>query len=203
MIVEPRLDTCTILNILDSSSLQYATIAACTNLHSITHNSIYTQIQLRSLTLRRPRRRIDPHNRRRPSNTLNPQQHRNNPPSLQRKLAMPHNLQDTRDSARMRRQRQKRAPIMAQHIKQQFAQPRITRRVRLPQLRLIQPVVFCEARLKPVRRVLGCDGGARRAPVARVQADRLAQQLRPVSFRSSTKRRIEREERRGTSLMMG
>lgn len=128
-------------------------------------------------TDRRPRRRLNLHRGSRPLNPHPPNQHRNNRARHQRKPPMPHHLQNTRNSPRMRRQRNNRTGIMRKHIRQELPEPDIPRRVRLPELRVIQRIFFRKALFESVQWVFLRDGRFTRSAVAGVQAECFAEEL--------------------------
>lgn len=66
---------------------------------------------------------------------------------------MPNNIQNTRNSTRVRRKRQNTVPITREYIRQQCVEPRIPRRIRLPQVSLMQWILLAKPILKDVGRV--------------------------------------------------
>lgn len=90
---------------------------------------------------------------------------------------MPRNLQNTRDSTRVRRHRQESLVVVREHILQEAEQTRVARGVALAELGVVQRVCLCEARLDSVLWVFGGDGCFAGAAVAGVQAEGLAEVL--------------------------
>lgn len=72
---------------------------------------------------------------------------------------MPHNLQHTRNGARVRRQGKIRVLVIPEDVLEEVPEAGVARGIALAQIGVIQRVFFCEARFEPEEWIFGYDGG--------------------------------------------